>query len=142
MKLVDVNILLYAVNEDDPLHAITLAWWNEALNGEEPIGLAWSVLHGYLRLATHPRVFQKPRTPQQAIGYVSEWLAHPNTRVVVESENHWEILQELVLEVGTMGNLVTDAHLAAIAMSRAMTLVSFDNDFARFRQLRWENPAA
>jgi toxin-antitoxin system PIN domain toxin len=141
MKLVDVNILLYAVNDDDPLHDRIRSWWEESLRSSEPVGLAWSVLHGYLRLATHPRVFSRPQSKEEATDRVSKWLAHPNVQIARETDDHWHVLQSLVLEVGTIGNLVSDAHLAAIAISRAMTLVSCDRDFARFRQLRWENPA-
>ena len=142
MKLVDVNILLYAVNEDDPLHHRIHGWWEQALQSAEPVGMAWSVVHGYLRLATHPRVFAHPQSREEATDRVSRWLAHPNVQIVSETDEHWTVLRDLILEVGTIGNLVADAHLAALAISRAMTLVSCDRDFARFRQLRWENPAA
>jgi toxin-antitoxin system PIN domain toxin len=95
-----------------------------------------------LRLATHPRVFAKPQTAEEAADRITQWLAHPNVHVATETEDHWRVLKELVLTFGTIGDLVADAHLAALAISRAMTLVSCDRDFARFRQLRWENPAA
>jgi hypothetical protein len=142
MKLVDVNILLYAVNEDDPLHKKILAWWEGALQSAEPVALAWSVVHGYLRLATHPRVFARPQTIDEATDRIGHWLAHPNIHLATETEDHWRVLRDLVREVGTVGNHVTDAHLAALAICRGATLVSCDRDFARFRQLRWENPVA
>lgn len=142
MRLVDVNILLYVVNKDDPLHSRIHAWWEQALRSAEPVGLAWSVIHGYLRLATHPRVFAHPQTTDAATDKVSQWLSHPNIQIATETADHWHILRDLVRDAGTVGNLVADANLAALAISRAMTLVSCDRDFARFRQLRWENPAA
>lgn len=142
MKLVDVNILLYAVNRGDPRHVKVLAWWENALRGAEPVALSWSVVHGYLRLATHPRVFPKPQAKDEATDHVTQWLAHPNVYIATETDDHWPVLRELILDVGAVGNLVADAHLAAMAISRAMTLVSCDRDFARFRQLRWENPVA
>jgi len=142
MKLVDVNILLYSVNRDDPRHVKVLAWWENSLRAPEPVALSWSVIHAYLRLATHPRVFTRPQTPEEATDRITQWLAHPNVDIVIESDEHWLVLRDLIRDVGTVGNLVSDAHLAALAISRAMTLVSCDRDFARFPQLRWENPVA
>jgi predicted nucleic acid-binding protein len=75
-----------------------------------------------------------------ALELVETWLAHPNIRIVAEADNHWEILRTLLTEAGTAGNLSSDAHLAALAISRGAVLVSCDSDFSRFRQLRWENP--
>lgn len=141
MKLVDVNILLYAINRNTSLHAAVRSWWEASLSGEEPVGLAWIVLLGFLRLATNARVFPEPLPPEQAMEHVAAWVAHPTTRIVAETDDHWRILKQLLEETGTAGNLTTDAHLAALAISYGATLVSCDADFARFRQLRWENPA-
>ena len=140
MKLVDVNVLLYAVNRKAPLHGIVRPWWEAALSDEEPVALAWIVLLGFLRLATNARVFPEPLTPEQAMERVGAWVNHPKTRLVKETEEHWRILKELLDETGTAGNLTTDAHLAALAISHGATLVSCDADFGRFPHLRWENP--
>lgn len=140
MKIVDLNILLYAVNRDADHHETVHAWWEHALRGEEPIALAWVVLLGFLRMSTHPRIFPNPLNPAQAIERVDAWLAHPNTRTIVETEEHWPILKGLLEEAGTAGNLTTDTHLASLAISSGATLASCDADFGRFPQLRWENP--
>lgn len=142
MKLVDLNVLLYAVNRDAPRHDAARSWWEAALSNDEPIGLAWIVLLGFLRLATNAQVFPEPLTPNQAMDRVEIWATHPKTRLVGETEEHWRILKELLEETGTAGNLTTDAHLAALAISHGATLVSCDADFGRFRHLRWENPVA
>ena len=142
MTLVDLNVLLYAVNRDAPQHERVGAWWESALADVEPIGLAWLVLLGFLRLSTSSRVFAAPLTPTQALDRVEAWLNHPNTRVVSETEQHWPILKELLEQAGTAGNLTTDAHLAALAISLGAKLASCDAEFARFPHLRWENPAA
>lgn len=139
MKLVDLNILLYVVNKDSH-HRAALDWWNAAMNGDETIGLPWVVLLGFLRISTNPRVFPEPFDVDDAIAKVNTWLSLENVRVLRESENHWEILRSLISEAGTAGNLTTDAHLAALAISHAAALVSFDSDFGRFKGLRWENP--
>jgi toxin-antitoxin system PIN domain toxin len=142
MKLVDLNVLLYAVNRDAAHHSRVLAWWEDALGSGEPIGLAWVVVLGFLRLATNPRVFPRPLTSDQALDRVEAWLAHPSTRLVRETDEQWRILRELLRETGTSGNLTTDAHLASLAIALGATLASCDADFARFPRVRWENPAA
>lgn len=142
MKVVDLNVLLYAVNRDVPLHEKVRSWWEAALSGDEPVGLPWNVLLGFLRLATSPQVFSEPLSVEQAVERVETWLGRPNVRVPRETEEHWRILRELVIQSGTAGNLTTDAHLAALAISHGATLASCDADFVRFRRLRWENPAA
>lgn len=142
MKLVDLNVLLYAINADAPLHERVREWWGRALNGDEPIGLPWIVLLGFLRLATNPQVFPRPLSPEAAIAKLDAWLAVETTRVVRETDDHWTTLRSLLGEAGTAGNLTTDAHLASLAISHGAVLVSCDGDFARFKGLRWENPLA
>lgn len=140
MKLIDLNILLYAVNEDAAHHGPVLAWWEKAINGDEPLGLPWIVLLGFLRIATNPDIFPRPLDPETAISKVDAWLSLDSTRLLREKDEHWDILRSLLAETGTAANLVTDAHLAAFAISHGAVLVSCDTDFARFRGLRWENP--
>jgi hypothetical protein len=142
MRLVDLNVLLYCVNRELPYHAAVRRWWEAALSGDEPIGLPWIMLLGFLRVSTNPRAFAAPLSPTQAIEQVEAWLAHPNVRVVRETDEHWRTLKGLLGRTGTAGNLTTDAHLAAMAISYGATLVSCDADFGRFPHLRWENPAA
>jgi toxin-antitoxin system PIN domain toxin len=141
MKLVDVNILAYVVNRQDDRHQTVLAWWTQALRGSEALALPWVVISGFLRISTHPRVFPNPLSTTQALERVQSWLDHPTIGIISESDDHWPILHQLIRDSGITGKTITDAHLAAMAMSRRATLVSCDRDFARFRQLRWENPA-
>jgi toxin-antitoxin system PIN domain toxin len=140
VKLVDLNVLLYAVNRDSAHHEVIRRWWEDAINGEEPVGLAWIVLLGFLRLSTHPRVFPRPLDAEQATGRVDAWLAHPNVKIVRENDEQWRLLKSQLDETGTAGNLTTDAHLASLAIAHGATLVSCDTDFGRFTKLRWENP--
>jgi toxin-antitoxin system PIN domain toxin len=142
MKLVDLNVLLYAVNSAAPLHRRVLTWWEAALNGNDPVALCWPVISGFIRLSTRHGVFPKPFSVDAACGRVERWLELPIVRVINESESHWSLLKHLLAEVGSAGNLTTDAHLSALAISHGATLVSCDNDFARFPGLRWENPAS
>ena len=142
MKLVDLNVVLYAVNADAPEHSVALRWWEEALNGDESIGLPWIVLLGFLRLATSRRVFATPISTELASGMVSGWLGIDVVCVPTEKPSHWGILRDLLGATGTAGNLTTDAHLAALAISHDAVLVSCDQDFGRFAGLRRENPLA
>ncbi len=140
MKIVDLNVLLYAVNSDAPHHQRVRGWWEHALSGDETIGLPWAVVVGFLRVATNPKVFPHPLTPETAIGQIDAWLAHEVASPVMETREHWRTLRELVADAGVAGNLAADAHLAALVMTHGATLVSCDADFARFGNLRWENP--
>jgi len=142
VKIVDLNVLLYAINRDSAHHETVRAWWEAALSGDEPIGLAWVVILGFLRVATHPRVFSRPLDPSDACERIDAWLANPNVRIAHEGDDHWRLLRELLDRTGTAGNLTTDAHLASLAIVHGATLVSSDSDFARFPALRWENPVA
>ena len=140
MKIVDLNILLYAVNRDAHHHRTVRSWWEQAVSGDELIGLPWIVLLGFLRIATNPDVFPRPLAPETAIKRIDVWVSHPNTRVIFETKDHWRILKSLIEESGTTGNLTTDAHLATLAISYGAILVSCDTDFIRFKHVRWESP--
>jgi toxin-antitoxin system PIN domain toxin len=142
VKIVDLNILLYAVNRSAVHHEPIRAWWEAALSADEPVGLPWIVILGFLRLSTKAGIFPRPLSPDQALARIERWLALPVTRVVTEDESHWHHLRALVSQLGTAGNLTTDAHLAALAISRGATLISCDTDFGRFPRLAFENPLA
>jgi toxin-antitoxin system PIN domain toxin len=142
VKIVDLNVLLYAVNSDSAHHSTILPYWEALASGEEEIGFSWSVLLGFLRLSTNPGVFPHPLDPAAALRKVDDWLSLPAARIVTEGAEHWPILRRLLADAGAAGNLTTDAHLAALAIARGAVLVSCDNDFARFTELRRENPLA
>lgn len=140
MKVVDLNVLLYAVNADAPQHAAARSWWEAALSGDEQVGLAWPVLLGFLRLTTRPGLLPHPLKPAQALDLVEEWIEQPVTVLLHPGDGHWRTLRRLVTHRGTAGNLTTDAHLAALAIEYDATLCTSDRDFALFPGLRVENP--
>ncbi len=140
MRVVDLNLLIYAVNRDAPQHAPARDWLEARLGGDETIGLSWVVVLGFLRLVTSGRVFETPIPASRAMALIDEWLAHPNVELIVPGEHHWSILRALLAESGSAGNLSTDAHLAALAIEHGAELESADADFARFRGVRWSNP--
>ncbi len=142
MKIVDLNILIYAVNRAAVEHVAVHAWWQKALAGDESIGLPWVVVLGFIRVTTNPRTFATPFSVDEALHHINTWLAQPSVRIIQESPEHWRLLGGLLRQVGTAGNLTTDTHLAAMAIGHGATLVSCDTDFARFTKVRWENPLA
>ena len=140
MQLVDANVLLYAVDPDLPQHAPARGWLDGALAGAEPVGFAWIVLLAFLRLATHPGVFPRPLTVDEAAGVVELWLSQPPSVVVEPTGRHLALLRGLLAGTGSAANLVNDAHLAALALEHGAAIVSFDRDFARFEGVRWRLP--
>ena len=141
MKLVDVNVLIYAINPSAPAHAAVRAWWLRSLSGDEPIALCWAVISGFLRISTNPRALERPLSASDAIERVDARLDHPTICLLAESPRHWTVFQTLLRSANIRGSEVNDAHLAALAITHGATLASCDSDFARFPELRWENPA-
>lgn len=140
MKLVDANVLLYAVNQDAPNHAVARRWLDRALGGAEPVGFTWVVLLAFLRLTTRAGLFPRPLSVDEAIAVLQAWLSRPLAVVVEPTPRHLDILSGILRESGTAANLVTDAHLAAIAVEHGAEICSFDADFSRFRGVRWRPP--
>ncbi len=141
MKLVDANVLLYAVNEDAPRHRESRRWLDGALSGDATVAFAWVALLAFLRLSTKRTLFADPLSPKEAIGMVEEWLAQPSAALVEPTARHLGIVQELLEPLGTGGNLLNDAHLAALALEHRCQIVSFDRDFSRFVGVKLETPA-
>lgn len=132
MKLVDANVLLYAVNEDALHHERSRTWLDGALSGSETVAFAWMPLLAFVRLVTKPDLFPSPLTVDEALDRVDAWLAAPSAIVVAPGASHAQLVRRLLAPLGTGGNLVSDAHLAALALEYRCTVVSFDRDFDRF----------
>lgn len=142
MILVDANILLYAYDDSSGRHESARRWWEDRLSRPEPVWIAWSTLVAFVRIGTHVRVFAHPFTVAEACDVVDSWLDRPSVSVLEPGPRHWEILRVLLVDSQASGNLVTDAHLAALAIEHGMVLMSTDRDFARFSGLSWEDPLA
>ena len=142
MIVVDVNLLIYAVNEDSPDHKRAKSWLEAAVSGTETVGLPWIVLLAFLRLTTRTGLFQKPLAVEAAFDLVDAWLQQPSVTVPEPATRHLQTMRDLVSALGTGGNLTSDAHLAALAIEHGAELCSTDNDFGRFSRLRWRNPLA
>jgi toxin-antitoxin system PIN domain toxin len=143
MRLVDANLLLYAHVTVFPCHPAARSWLDDMLNGSAPFGLPWASLLAFVRLVTNPRVFEHPEPVADAWQQVEEWLDCPAAWIPLPTAKHREILGGLLAGTSSVkANLIPDAHLAALALEHGLLLCSTDGDFARFRQLRWENPLA
>ena len=140
MIIPDINLLLYTYDTASPFHAKAAAWWQACLSGTEPVGLPQVVVFGFVRVGTNARVFQDPLTPAEATGHVRKWQEQPVVRLLESSPEHVERVLKLLESLGTAGNLVTDAQLAAIAIEYDAVLHTADADFVRFQNLRWLNP--
>lgn len=140
--LVDANLLLYAVDETSPHHERSARWWTDALNGERRVALPMQTIGAFLRIITHPRILESPLSASDAWDHVKAWLASDPVWIPPTSARTARLLGELIGRYGVTGNLVPDAQLAALAIEHGLSLVSADTDFARFTELRWENPIA
>jgi toxin-antitoxin system PIN domain toxin len=138
----DINLLIYVYDSGSPFHARAAGWWQSCLSGSEPVGLLQVVVFGFVRLVTNPRAFVNPMTPVEAAGHVRSWLDQPSVQVIDPGPDHVRKTLQLLETVGTAGNLVSDAQMAAVAMEYEAVLHTADADFTRFPGLRWFNPLA
>jgi toxin-antitoxin system PIN domain toxin len=138
--LADTNVLLHAVNRDAREHEVARRWLAAALGGVEAVAFAWTVILAFLRVGTHPSVLTRPLTAAEAVGALDAWLSAPAAIVVEPTPRQLSLLGGLLASSGTAGNLVSDAHLAALALEHDAEIVSFDRDFGRFGGVRWRLP--
>lgn len=142
MILVDANLLVYATTTSLSQHEAARTWLDERLNGTAPVGLPWPSLLAFIRLVSNPRIFERPRPILDAWRQVEAWLDCSPAWIPQATERHREVLRRLLEASAQRSTLVTDAHLAALAIEHGLILCSTDGDFARFPGLRWENPLA
>ncbi len=142
MIIPDINLLIYAHNAADPQHKRAKKWWEGSINHSEIVGIPWIVMSGFIRLMTHPRVLEKPMPTSEATACVRAWLDQASV-IILEPGKRFPVLFLSSLEdLGSAGNLTTDAYLAALAIEKQAELHSCDSDFSRFKGLSWKNPIA
>jgi uncharacterized protein len=140
--LVDANLLIYAYNAPAPQHAAANNWLESRLAGPDRVGLPWPTLLAFVRIVTHPRLFPRPAETIDAWRQVTNWLSSNVAWIPLPTERHAEVLAPFLALPDVRGNLVPDAHLAALAIEHGLILGSHDGDFARFPGLRWQDPLA
>lgn len=140
MVLLDVNVLVNAMRDAAPRHLVAKAYLEGLRQAPEPFGLSELVLAGALRVLTHPRVFVPPTPVASAMAFVDLLRDTPNAVLVAPGPRHWAIFRDLLSASGAIGNLVSDAWHAALAIEHGCEWITDDADFARFPGLRWRRP--
>ncbi len=140
MKLLDANVLLYALDDTSARHTGAKAWVDAALSGSEEVGFAWVVLLAVVRLTTKAAVFARPLRAAEAFDIIDDWLAQPCATILHPTIRHAALLRGFLSAAGTAGNLTTDAHLAALSVEYGATIATYDADFSRFPGVLTVNP--
>jgi len=139
MILPDVNLLLYAHDQNSEFHAQAAAWLKSILSTEQ-VFFSWHTVTGFLRIITNPRISLNPLTIDQAIEIVGSWLEPDNSHLVFLEKKNWPLFSSMLTEGQASGNLVMDAHLGAMAAACGAKLASTDRDFTRFPGIQLINP--
>ncbi|MGH7630322.1 MAG: type II toxin-antitoxin system VapC family toxin [Gemmatimonadales bacterium] len=140
MILCDVNILVYAYRADAGRHSEYREWLLTRLGSDEAYGVSDLVLSGFLRVVTHPRVFNQPSSFAEAATFVEAVRSRPNAVPIAPGGRHWEVFRRLCDRSGAKGNLIPDAYLAALAIESGSEWITTDRDYSRFEGLRWRHP--
>lgn len=140
MKLVDTNVLVYAVNASVVHHHVAKRWLDAALSGGAPVGFAWVALVGFVRLVTNPSIFPEPISTDAAMDQVEAWLGASPAAILQPGPRHASLMREMLRDIDRGGNPTNDAHLAALAREHRAVVVTFDSDFERFPGVRSERP--
>ncbi len=140
MIVPDLNLLVHAYNDGAPFHDAARRWWEGLINGIERVGVPWVVATGFVRIMTHPRVVTSPVSTDEAVGHVGRWFQHAHLTPINPGPEHLTHLRRCLDAAGVGANLVTDAHIAALAIEYQAEVHSNDSDFGRFPGLRWRDP--
>jgi len=140
VNLVDASVLLYAVNEDARHHEDARAWLDKSLSGAAIVGFSWISMLAFVRLSTKDGLFPNPLPAEGALDRVEAWTSAPGAVIITPTARHLSLVRALLDGVGTGGNLVNDAHLAALSIEHRGSVVSYDHDFGRFPGVRWTLP--
>jgi len=142
MILPDVNVLVYAHREDAGDHPAYRAWLQAVVDNDPAYGLSELALSGFLRVVTHPRVFNPPSPLEEALAFIVGIRQQPNCTIIAPGVRHWDIFVGLCGQVGAKGNLIPDAYFAALAIESGSEWVTTDRDYSRFPGLKWRHPLA
>jgi uncharacterized protein len=140
MIIPDANLLIYAYDKGSPWHRRSAAWWERTLNGDEPVGLSWLVVFAFVRISTHSGINEDPLSLKEVDAILAEWEGTRLIRYLSPGPGHRRLFMDLLAQAGHAGNLINDAHLAALGIEHGGTVYSNDTDFGRFQNLRWMNP--
>lgn len=140
MIIPDTNLLLYTTDRESLSHLKSQHWWNSTLQESKPVGLCAPAAFGYLRIVTNPRICRGAVTVQEAFAFVENWLSYPSVQWLEPDHVHLSRVKSLLMDLGTAGNLVPDAQIAAYAQQYNGVIYTADSDFKKFHGVRWKNP--
>ena len=140
MMLMDVNVLVYAHREDTKDHRAYREWLESVLNSNSAYGFSELVLSGFIRVATHPKVFEQPSPLQAAIAFAQQIRSAAHAVCFAPGKKHWDLFLQCVQQVGAQGNAIPDAYHAALALEWGCDWVTTDKCFRRFKGLRVRHP--
>ncbi len=133
MVILDSNILIYATMPRFAQHKGVKKWLEDALStGSEVVGITWQVATAFLRIGTNRRVFEKPFDLAYAKGLLDDLFEHPLVSVVGPTADHWKVYSRILIEQNLAGDVVMDAHIAAMALEHRASIATTDKDFRRF----------
>jgi len=133
MILLDANVLLYIYLDVFPQHERAAAWLERLLaTRSEIVGVSWVATTAFMRISTNRRVFEVPSSPEKSADRLDELFGHPMVKMVSPAESHWSIYSGLIRDMNLTGDIVMDAHIAAIAIENNASVASTDKDFRRF----------
>jgi hypothetical protein len=138
--LADVNVLIYAFRADSPRHAICKRWLDRIVGGDALFGVSTLALSAVVRIVTHPRIFIQPSPIEEVFAYCDNLMSQPHCAIVEPGERHWAIFRRICSEAAVRGPRIADAWFAALAIENGCTWITFDRDYARFRELDWREP--
>lgn len=140
MILADVNVLVYAFRAASARHDDYRIWLETATRGDRPFAFSTLVVSSFIRLVTNPRIFERPDSVDDALGFAEAVRHQPSVRPLAPGDRHWGIFDRLCRTVGARGNVVPDAYLAALAIESGSELISADRGLSRFPGLSWRHP--
>ena len=140
MYLTDVNVLVYAHRKDSPDHEAHRQWLESLINSDQAYGISDHVLAGFLRVVTHPSVFDPPSSLGDALEFAAQLRTRPNAVNIAPGPRQWGIFIRLCQESEAIGNSIPDAFLAALAIESGSDWMTADRGFGRFSGLRWSRP--
>jgi toxin-antitoxin system PIN domain toxin len=110
------------------------------LASSSAFGLSTLALSGFLRIVTHPRVFDPPSPLGEGLRFCDFLIGQPHVMILSPGTRHWSIFEQLCRDANAKGNLVPDAYFAALAIEHGAEWITLDRDFARFPGLKWRLP--
>ena len=141
MRAFDTNVLVFATVASSPQHAMALRVLTDSAESRRPWAIGWPSVYEFLRVVTHPRILHPPMPMEAATHVIRTLCASPSLVLLSETPRHAEVMTELLEASGATGNVVHDAHIAALCLEHGVSeLVTADRDFSRFPQLKIHNP--